>query len=69
MDLASLEKIMEVIPNRYEAIRVMAKEAQRINKILLAANEELAEKPTTVAMKRLINGKVKYTYGAQEEEK
>jgi DNA-directed RNA polymerase omega subunit len=69
MDLSSLEKIMERVPNRYEAIRIMAKEAQRINRLLLAANEELADKPTTIAMKRLINGKVKYSYGKQEEEK
>ena len=69
MDLSSLEKIMEVVPNRYEAIRIMAKEAQRINRLLLAANEELGEKPTTIAIKRLINGKVKYTYGTPEEEK
>lgn len=63
-----MEKILDVIPNRYEAVRVMAKEARRINAILVSASEEIDEKPTTVAMKRVIGGKVKYAYEQREEE-
>jgi DNA-directed RNA polymerase omega subunit len=62
MDLASMEKILDVIPNRYEAVRVMAKEARRINLLIHLAGEEIEEKPTSIAIKRLVDGKVKYTY-------
>ena len=64
-----MEKILDVIPNRYEAVRVMAKEARRINQILVSAGEEIEEKPTTVAMNRVIGGKVKFAYEQREEDK
>ena len=64
-----MEKILDIIPNRYEAVRVMAKEARRINQILVSAGEEIEEKPTTVAMRRVIGGKVKFAYEQREEEK
>jgi DNA-directed RNA polymerase omega subunit len=64
-----MEKILDVIPNRYEAVRVMAKEARRINQILVSAGEEIEEKPTTVAMNRVIAGKVKFAYEQREEDK
>jgi DNA-directed RNA polymerase omega subunit len=69
MDLATLERILDVIPNRYEAVRIMAKEARRINTLIRLSGEEIEEKPTTIAMKRLIDGKVKYTYAEPEGEK
>ncbi len=69
MDLSSMERILEVIPNRYEAVRVMAKEARRINLLIHLAGEEIEEKPTTIAIKRLIDGKVKYAYEEPEGEK
>ena len=69
MDLATLERILDVIPNRYEAVRIMAKEARRINTLIRLSGEEIEEKPTSIAMKRLIDGKVKYTYAEPEGEK
>ncbi len=69
MDAELTEKILEIIPNRYEAVRVLAKEARRINQILIKAGEEIDEKPTTMAMKRLVSGKVKYSYEQREGEK
>ena len=69
MDLATLERILDVIPNRYEAVRIMAREARRINTLIRLSGEEIEEKPTTIAMKRLIDGKVKYTYAEPEGEK
>lgn len=69
MIIAALERITEVIPNRYEAVRVMAKEARRINTLIRLSGEELEEKPTSIAMQRLIDGKVKYTYAEPEGEK
>lgn len=69
MIIAALEKITEVIANRYEAVRVMAKEARRINTLIRLSGEEIEEKPTSIAMKRLIDGKVKYAYAEPEGEK
>ncbi len=69
MIIAALERITEVIANRYEAVRIMAKEARRINTLIRVSGTEIEEKPTTIAMKRLIDGKVKYTYAEPEGEK
>lgn len=58
----TMEEIIEKINNRYEAIRVLAREARRINTIIRMAGEEVEEKPTTIAINRLVEGKVKYNY-------
>ncbi len=63
-----MEKILKVIENRYEAIRVMAKEARRVNTLIRLSPDEVEDKPTTIAMNRVIDGKVKYEYEEQEEE-
>jgi DNA-directed RNA polymerase omega subunit len=68
METESMEKILEKIDNRYEAIRVIAKEARRINTLIRLSGEEVEEKPTTIAVSRTIEGKVKYTYAQQEEQ-
>jgi len=68
METEAMEKILEIIDNRYEAIRVIAKEARRINTIIRLSGEEFDEKPTTMAIKRTIEGKVKYKYEQQEEQ-
>ena len=68
MDIKAMEKILERVPNRYEAVRIMAKDARRINSLIRRAEKEIEEKPTTIAMKRLIEGKVKYKYVDPEEE-
>lgn len=63
-----MEKILEQVSNRYEAIRIAAKEARRINALIKLSGEEIEGKPTTIALKRLIEGKVKYFYAEPEEE-
>jgi DNA-directed RNA polymerase subunit K/omega len=63
-----MEKILKVIENRYEAIRVMAKEARRVNTLIRLSPDEVEEKPTTIAMNRVIDGKVKYEYDEPEGE-
>ena len=68
MKTASMEKILETIDNRYEAIRVIAKEARRINTLIRLSGEEFDEKPTTIAINRTIDGKVKYKYEQDPEE-
>ncbi|HSG29843.1 MAG TPA: DNA-directed RNA polymerase subunit omega, partial [Candidatus Krumholzibacterium sp.] len=62
MKTKAMEEILQRIDNRYEAIRVLAREARRINNIIRMAPEEIEEKPTTIAVNRLTEGKVKYYY-------
>lgn len=62
-EVVLIEKLMEVIPNKYEAVRVIAKEARRINSLLIrGAQGEIEEKPTMMALKRVLDNKVKYDY-------
>lgn len=68
MESKMMEKIVEKSKNRYEAITVISKEARRINMIMRLSDEEFEEKPTTIAMKRFIEGKVKYHYGDKKGE-
>ena len=61
--LVVIEKITDKIPNRYEAVRVMAKEARRLNSLIIRGAEADPDfKPTTAAMERLIADRVKYEY-------
>jgi len=69
MELSATERILEIVPNRYEAVRIMAKEARRINILIHLSGEEIEEKPTSIAIRRLVEGKVKYTYDKPEGEK
>ncbi len=62
MKKRAMEDIILQIHNRYEAIRVLAREARRINTIIRMSGEEIEDKPTTIAINRLIEGKVKYNY-------
>ncbi len=63
-----IDKLTKVIPNKYEAVRVMAKEARRINALLMrGAQADVNKKPTSIAMKRVLDGKVKYDYTEQDE--
>ena len=65
--LVIIEKIAERIPNRYEAVRVIAKEARRINSLIVrGAEAEWDFKPTTAAVDRVIDGKVEYEYVEEE---
>lgn len=68
MKIEEMEKILQRIDNRYEAIRVIAREARNINNILRFSGQELEEKPTTLAVNRLIEGKLEYRYVEPEEE-
>jgi DNA-directed RNA polymerase subunit K/omega len=58
-----IDKLTEVVDNKYEAVRVMAKEARRINSLLIrGAHIEGDLKPTSVAMQRFLDQKVKFDY-------
>jgi len=62
-DVVLIDKLSKVVENKYEAVRVMAKEARRINDLLIrGAQGEIAVKPTSIAMKRLMENKIKFQY-------
>lgn len=61
--LVIIEKITQKIPNRYEAVRVMAKEARRINSLIIrGAEADWDFKPTSAAVDRVVSGRVEYEY-------
>jgi len=53
-------KVIARIPNKFEAIKVVALEARRLNERARMYNVSLPEKITTLAVERLIAGKVEY---------
>ncbi len=62
-DVVLIDKLTKVVENKYEAVRVMAKEARRINDLLIrGAQGEISVKPTSIAMKRLMENKIKFQY-------
>ncbi len=66
--------VTDVIPNKFEAIKIAALEARRLNDRARALGVTLPGKMTTTAIQRLIDGKVEYfdqrdrLLEAQEEE-
>jgi DNA-directed RNA polymerase subunit K/omega len=61
--LVLIEKITDTIDNRYEAVRVMAMEARRLNSLIIRGAQADADfKPTSAALMRVIEAKVKYEY-------
>lgn len=67
-DIILIDKLSKVVKNKYEAVRVMAKEARRINDLLVrGAQGEISVKPTSIAMKRLMDEKIKYQYGEETD--
>jgi DNA-directed RNA polymerase subunit K/omega len=66
-EVVLIEKIISVIDNKYEAIRVIAKEARRINSVLMRSEGEVDEKPTMMALQRVLDHKIKFEYGELEK--
>jgi len=61
--LVVIEKVTKKIPNRYEAVRVMAVEARRLNALVVRGAEPVdGFKPTTAAMQRLFDDKIQYDF-------
>lgn len=48
--------------NDFEIVRVVAQEAKKINERAIVSGTELKEKPVTIAMKNVIEDKVKFVY-------
>lgn len=53
-------KVTSLIPNKFEAIKVAALEARRLNERARFFNVMLEGKITSLAVSRLIDGKVEY---------
>ncbi len=53
-------KVTKLIPNKFEAIKIAALEARRLNERARTYNVALPGKITTLAVDRLIAGKVEY---------
>jgi len=53
-------KVTKLIPNKFEAIKIAALEARRLNERAHTYNVSLPGKITTLAVERLIDGKVEY---------
>lgn len=58
-------KVTDLIPNKFQAIKVAALEARRLNDRARMYNVSLPGKITTLAVNRLIEGKVEF-YDAKE---
>ena len=66
-EIVLLDKLTAIVPNKYEAIRVVAKEARRINTLLIhGAEGDVDEKPTVMALYRMIDQKIKYQFVDEE---
>lgn len=66
-NLVIIEKIAGKASNRYEAVRVMAREARRLNSLVIrGAEPEPDFKPTSTAVRRMINGKITWQYVEEE---
>lgn len=53
-------KVTDLIPNKFQAIKVAALEARRLNDRARMYNVSLPGKITTLAVNRLIDGKVEF---------
>lgn len=53
-------KVTDLIPNKFEAIKIAAMEARRLNDKARTYNVSLPGKITSIAVDRLIDGKVEY---------
>ncbi len=58
-------KITDLIPNKFKAIKIAALEARRLNERARTFNVSVPGKITTLAVNRLMDGKVEY-YDAKE---
>lgn len=59
------QKVTRIIPNKFAAIKVVAMEARRLNERARMFNVALPGKITTIAVQRLMDGKVEH-YDAKE---
>ena len=69
MSFVPIEKLTEVVENKYEAVLVAAKEARVQNSMAQLSDldpNEQHPKVTSVALGNLIEGRVRYFYGEDD---
>jgi hypothetical protein len=54
------QKVTQLIPNKFKAIKIAALEARRLNERARMYNVSLPGKITTLAVDRLLDGKIEY---------
>jgi DNA-directed RNA polymerase omega subunit len=63
MAYVPVEKVTQVVHNKYEAVVVAAREARKINSVMrMVGRDESKDKVTTRALKRVGRGDVDYVY-------
>jgi DNA-directed RNA polymerase omega subunit len=70
IDEVIAEDLWKINPNKYESIVVIAKKAREIAKKQREKREKgekPKEKPIDLAIKDFLQGKIKYTFGSEEE--
>ncbi len=67
MERFTVEQLWKRTPNKYEAIVVAALEARRLARWAREHGFKLPEKPTLMALRRFIEGKVAYEFAEEEE--
>ncbi len=60
VDKTTVEDLWEIVPNKYEAIVVISKEARRIARMAREKGEKLEMRPTLLAIKNFLDRKIKY---------
>jgi DNA-directed RNA polymerase subunit K/omega len=67
-DIVIIDQLNKVSQNKFEAVRVMAKEARRINSVILHSEvKNVDAKPTSMAMRRMLEQKIKFEYVKEEK--
>lgn len=68
MDFVPLDELWEKYPNKFFAIVLAAKRARFISKKAREEGKHLKEKPTMIALREILEGKVEYTFSSMRSE-
>ena len=68
MAYVPVEKVTQVVHNKYEAVVVAAREARKINSVMrMVGRDEAKEKVTSRALRRVARGDVDFVYIDEQE--
>lgn len=60
------EKLAELDMNDYQLVKIIAQEAKRINEKTIREGKETKEKPTTKAIKNLLDNRINYIFDEED---
>ena len=63
----AMKDLLEKVPSRYELVNVVACQARRIAREAEMAGEPLAEKPVSIAIQEVADGKLEVKAGEMEQ--